>query len=247
MLKKSTNKKTIAITVLAVLLVALLAFNVTYAYFTDQTKSDVEMTFGIVDITAANFEAASADAVMPGDSITLNGTVTAANATGNMWIKIAVLTGADNEAIVLSYDGTELSPEVTNAYVDDLGEEDGSGHTYTDEEIAEMKQLVADTLTAAIANVVNTTTGNTGLITADDGVSANTVDNTLSIDFSTATTKLTLAKNEFGNLFQNVKIKFSIAIQAIQAENVSRAQAVEAFAKSEAEFVAGVFTADLTA
>jgi predicted ribosomally synthesized peptide with SipW-like signal peptide len=244
MLKKTTNRKTIAITVLAVLLVALLAFNVTYAYFTDQTKSDITMTFGVVDIVAENFAAASATAVMPGDSITLNGTVAAANATGNMWIKIGVLTGTDNEAIVLEYDGTPLAAGVENAYMDDAGEDDGTGHQYTDEEITQMKALFASTLTSAIANVVNSTTGNTDRISAD-GVSAAAVDNTLSIDFSTATTKLTLAKNSFGNLFQNVTIKFSIAIQAIQAENVSRTQAIEAFAKSDAEFVAGIFTADL--
>jgi predicted ribosomally synthesized peptide with SipW-like signal peptide len=244
MLKKTTNRKTIAITVLAVLLVALLAFNVTYAYFTDQTKSDITMTFGVVDIVAQNFAAASATAVMPGDSITLNGTVTAANATGTMWIKIGVLTGADNEAIVLEYDGKALAEGDKNMYMDDAGQADGSGHEYTDEEIEEMKSLVASTLTSAIANVVNSTTGNTGRISAD-GVSAAEVDNTLSIDFSTATTKLTLAKNSFGNLFQKVTIKFSIAIQAIQAENVSRTQAIEAFAKSDAEFVAGIFTADL--
>lgn len=245
MLKKSTNKKTIAITVLAVLLVALLAFNVTYAYFTDQTKSDVDMTFGIVDITAENFEAVTADAVnidavMPGDSIKLNGLVKAANSTGTMWIKISVLTG---DAIKLTYNGTPLSTSVKNQYVN-LTTDDGSGHTYTDQEITDMKALVEETLTAAIANVVNSTPGNTGLLDAE-GVSTKVVDNTLSINFGEATTKLTLAKNDFGNLFQNVKIEFSIAIQAIQAEHVTKDQAVAAFAKSESEFVAGVFAADL--
>ena len=246
MLKKTTNRKTIAITVLAVLLVALLAFNVTYAYFTDQTKSDVTMTFGIVDIQADGFAVASATGVMPGDEIILNGTVTAPNATGEMWLKIGVLTGENNAAIVLKYDGTVISTTTKNLYMDDAGAADGSGHTYTESEITQMKSLVAEVLTDNIAEYVNSTTGNPTLI-GDNGVSAAAVSKTLNIDLSTASAPLVFTKNKFGNLFQNVTVEFSIAIQAIQAENVSRTQAIEAFAKSDAEFVAGVFTADLTA
>ena len=244
MLKKTTNRKTIAITVLAVLLVALLAFNVTYAYFTDSTKSDVTMTFGVVDIQATGLQAvaASSAAVMPGDEIELEGTVTATNTTGNIWVQIAVPA----DSVVLKYDGVELEEGIsTNMYYDNPGV-DGTGFAYTEEKINAMKVQFAAILTSNLTAFINSTTGNTDLI-GTNGVTAAAVDSSLSIDFSTATANIVIPANEFGNEWQKVTVTFSIAIKAIQADGVDRDEAIAAFAKADAEFNAGIFTADIQA
>ena len=254
MLKKTTNRKTIAITVLAVLLVALLAFNVTYAYFTDQTSSDVNMTFGIVDIQADNLavklNGASQVVVMPGDTIGLNGTITATNTTGEIWVRI----GVPETSIKLYQKGigaegadVELAEGVENAYIDinnaGVAVADGTGHQYTATEVSNMVAQFQEIINAQIGAFLATIPQATGVVTAFNSDGIGKVDNTLNLNLANATGTITLDIAEFGNLWQNVKVQFTVAIQAIQADHVADATAAKAlFDNADLDFDTGILT-----
>lgn len=260
MLKKTTNRKTIAITVLAVLLVALLAFNVTYAYFTDQTQSDVTMTFGIVDIQAdglaVKLNGATTGYAMPGDTIGLKGTITATNTTGEIWVRIAVPTdkirlfqaGSPDEELVFDPEkGDTDSAAVTNKYYDgtvvDGVAVDGTTYTYTNKNVNDMKVQFSSLITTQIGGLLSTIDGD-GVVEEFNSDGIGKVNKNLNLDLSTATGTITLNIAQFGNLWQNVKVQFTVTIQAIQADGVANATAAKAlFENTDLDFDTGILTA----
>ena len=253
MLKRTTNKKTVAIVVLATLLVALLAFNVTYAYFTDKVQTNATIDFGIIDVNATDFAATNATDVMPGDSFGLTGTLSIGESTDDMWVYIGLV----EESIKLYYgaDETEITADTTkNVYYDDKGAEgavqDGAGHTHTAKDISDMKSKVETAINANLVDLVNKAAGSTSwkLGQTDASVTDEKIKNIANVKVDEKEHPLKLADggsieltaSEFGNLFQNVKIKFSIVIYAMQADNVTLAQFVTAM--ENANFESGEFT-----
>lgn len=251
MLKRTTNKKTVAIVVLATLLVALLAFNVTYAYFTDKVQTNATIDFGVIDVNAETFAASNATDLMPGDSFGLTGELSNGESTNDMWVYIGLV----EESIKLYYgaDDTEITAGTTkNVYYDDNDTEgavqDGAGHTYTAEDISNMKSKVGTAINAKLVDLVNKAAGATSwkLGQTDASVSSDKIKNIAKVDknaddLSLATGgSIELTASEFGNLFQNVEIEFSIVIYAMQADNVTLAQFVTAM--ENANFESGVFT-----
>ena len=227
MLKKTkTNKKTIAIVVLAVLLVALLAFNVTYAYFTDKDSGSGTLNFGIVDFTLEDFGTTIAHTsngthlttyVMPGDKVTLAGTITVSSAENadDIWFKVDVPA----DQIKIQYDGTDLvfDGTVTNAT---------TGHQYQTGDEATMKNAVTTAVQTAIINAFKgLSEANAVWKLADNGISANKVTKGSSLNLNTIS--FTLDATQFGNLFQDTTILFGIEFQAIQATNVADNAAAE--------------------
>lgn len=254
MLKRTTNKKTVAIVVLATLLVALLAFNVTYAYFTDKVQTSATIDFGIIDVNATDFAATNATNVMPGDSFGLKGTLSIGESTDDMWVYIGLVE--DSVKLYYGTDDTEIAANTTkNVYYDDNDAEgavqDGADYTYTADDISNMKSKVVTAINANLVDLVNKAAGSTSwkLGQNDASVSDEKIKNIANVKVNDVKeTPLNLANggsivltaSEFGNLFQNVKIEFSIVIYAMQADNVTLAQFVTAM--NNANFESGAFT-----
>lgn len=100
---KTTSKQSIAIIVLSVLLVALLAVNITFAYFTaqDGTTTNQTITFDTLtlDVTDGTWSMASSDnetltTVVPGCTINMDGKVTLAGA--DAYLKVVFNVTATN-------------------------------------------------------------------------------------------------------------------------------------------------------
>ena len=115
--KKKINKSTVAIVVLALLLVLSLVLTATGAWFTDKKDgAEITKTFGTVElkVTADDFgkvtrvsnEAGTVtEKIMPGDTITYDLTVEKATGSEDFWYAVAVtITGLDNDIT------TTLSP-----------------------------------------------------------------------------------------------------------------------------------------
>ena len=257
---KTTKKRTIAISVLAVLLIALLAFNVTYAYFTDKITTDVSLDFGIVDINATGVAISMTNATaMPGDQFNLAGTLSTANATTSMWVYFSIPT----ESVTLTYlntadDGTddeEITTATVNEYFDD-DDPDTTTYTYTTDDITAMKAAVVaavqESLVTYINGLNNSTPGAWALDsttvagTSLKGMTSAAVAKNSTLNLATSpAAHFTLTASSFGNLFQNVKIGFSIVILAIQSDNVTKAQAMAAFTganSSTIDFESGLGT-----
>ena len=230
--KKSTKRRVIAITVLASLLIALLAFNVTYAYFTDKIDGSATLTFGIVDIDAgtdANAIAmASATNVLPGQTIKMQGKITNSSNTP-IWVKF----GVDTNSIKLKVGSTEIAVGTQNPALDN--------RAYQDTEPEGMKDKVEATITAGFRDIINNITGAEAWKVDGEGVTLNPVPTTAtSLDLSGSTAGFTFTGAEYGNLFQGVTISFNIVILAVQTEgttaenakNLSRTDAIAAFSKS---------------
>jgi predicted ribosomally synthesized peptide with SipW-like signal peptide len=254
MLKRTTNKKTVAIVVLATLLVALLAFNVTYAYFTDKVQTSATIDFGIIDVNATDFAATNATNVMPGDSFGLKGTLSIGESTDDMWVYIGLVE--DSVKLYYGADDTEIAADTTkNVYYDDNGAEgavqEGAGHTYSTGDISNMKSKVVTAINANLVDLVNKAAGSTSwkLGQNDASVSDEKIKNIANVKVDDVKEyplnlanggSIELTASEFGNLFQNVKIEFSIVIYAMQADNVTLAQFITAM--DNANFESGVFT-----
>ncbi|MBQ8749939.1 MAG: hypothetical protein IJZ29_05695 [Clostridia bacterium] len=102
MAKTTTRKQTIAIIVLSVLLLALLAVNITFAYFTatDTTTNNQEITFDTLTITVnddtdwtiATSSTETLDTLLPGSEIQMNGSVVLAGADAYLKVSFNVST-----------------------------------------------------------------------------------------------------------------------------------------------------------
>lgn len=197
MLKKTTNRKTIAISVLAVLLVALLAFNVTYAYFTDSVATDAaSLTFGTVIVDASSTDAVTftktsqAANIMPGDTIKLDG------ALENK--------GTDAAWIIFQVGNVTVSGGTVNAE---------TARTKFVQLLNVQAMLGAENCTAVDAEngvyVLNATL-------AKDA----------SLDLGATTNAVTLTIGEFGNEWQGATVGFNMNIYALQSTNVADTDAV---------------------
>ena len=116
--KKKMSKSTFAIIIMAVVMVAMLAFGGTYAYFTATAtkKSTGEFTTGSIKLEAnddATFVAGLTD-VVPGDKLTtgpLTLTTTSAGTDSYIAIKVTIeATDANDEPLVLT--GTSLESAI---------------------------------------------------------------------------------------------------------------------------------------
>lgn len=103
---KTTNKQSVAIIVLSILLVALLAVNITFAYFTAQgtTTTDQNIKFDTLTLNVtdgtwamANSETETLDKVVPGCKINMAGTVNLAGASAYLKVvfNVNATAGAD--------------------------------------------------------------------------------------------------------------------------------------------------------
>lgn len=235
MLKKKTNKKVIAISVLAVLLVALIAFNLTYAYFTDKTSGSGEVQFGIVDINLTGVEggvfsyASTTSFAMPGDTVSLKGTLKVSDETNadDVYLNFVVSN------IVVKYAGVAIVGGTTaNVYFDNDAV-DGSGYTYTSGDITAMETQFTDILVDGLTGALNDA-GITGVtFAAVDGADASlgcytttAVNQGTSIDLSDVS--FSLAIGEFGNLWQNCSVSFDLTINALQSRNIANGDAAKA-------------------
>ncbi len=235
--KKSTKRRVIAITVLASLLIALLAFNVTYAYFTDRIDGSASLTFGTVNIDASGPNAIAIAAgqttnVLPGQTVRMQGTITNTSTTP-IWVKFDVPT----TTIKLKLSDTEIAEGTTNSNY--------NNHSYTDEEIASMKTAVQNVVVAGFKNII-TGTNNASWAISDDGITAAAVPvDATALNLSDGTAGFTFTGEKFGNLFQGVTVSFDFVILAVQAgensDNLTRTQAAAAF--SNTEFNSGEFAA----
>lgn len=246
--KKSTKRRVIAISVLAALLVALLAFNVTYAYFTSKVDGSATINFGRVEVKADTAINISSTNVLPGQTVALAGEISTGDSTSNMWVKFSV----PDDSIKLQYadKGGTATDIVWGTTVNKYFKDAEGGHKYTAADQTTMNNAVKAAVVDGLKSIIDkaATAGAASWKISDDGVTTIPV-------LSTATALnlangggFTLSGDKFGNLFQSVSIKFNIVIQAVQTEgttadatNLTRAQALTAF--NNTSFNAGTFTA----
>ena len=111
---KKMTKSTFAIIIMAIAMVAMLAFGGTYAYFTAQAKEvESEITMGHVHLTSQATEkfTASVSDVLPGDEILTGGVVLTVDTSSNAgdWLAITIdVTGDKATALGISVDAAAI-------------------------------------------------------------------------------------------------------------------------------------------
>ena len=188
---KTTNKQSIAIIVLSVLLVALLAVNITFAYFTAQggTTNDQNIKFDTLTLdvtegtwTMAESETETLDKIVPGCKINMAGTV--------------ALTGAS------AYLKVVFNVNATPA----------SGKTLDDVAMNSLKSALGDALKAqTVSNWVQGVDGAWYCVVAND---AGTV-----IDLTKGS--VTIPLETTGNVWQGATIGVGYSVTAIQSAHVT--------------------------
>lgn len=234
MTSRATKRRVVAITVLASLLIALLAFNVTYAYFTDKLSGSAEVSFGTVSLKSTTaISTTNVSGVFPGGKFRINGVISISDSTDEaLWVYF----GIDKSQISMKIGSNAVAKDVQNPNYHDGT---SGGHRYTDEDVAHMKNIVESAIVAGLVQAVNTNLGNGNnqnstawrLDTEEETMGITSVAvpvNTPDFDFSKAG-EFTFGGNDFGNLFQGVSISFTIEIKAIQSSHLSKAQAATAF------------------
>ena len=247
--KKTTKRRVVAITILASLLVALLAFNVTYAYFTDRISGSAQITFGKVSLSGTFSSASSTQTnVFPGATVGITGTVDVSQSTDT--VGVWVYFGVDADDIEMKIGSTPIANGVVNPnYHDSTGDE----HEYTTSDVSAMKLTVEDAIISALATAINEGQGSgndqnptawhvdtsTVAGTSLAGMTSAAVPiNTTAFNFANAG-NFELDANAFGNLFQGVTISFKLVIKAVQGSNVTKAQAIQIFGADDTDFITG--------
>lgn len=191
--KRTINKQNVAIIVLSILLVALLAVNITFAYFTSQGGSNSNqtikfdtLTLNVADATwtMAESEVETLENVVPGSKINMAGTV---NLTGaSAYLKVAF-----------------------NINVTDAG-----GETFTGNETAlnSLKTALGDALKAQTVNTWIQGTDNNWYCIAPNN--AGTV-----IDLTKGSVTIPLTTT--GNDWQGASIAVGYKVTAIQSAHVT--------------------------
>jgi len=111
---KKMSKSTFAVIIMAIVMVAMLAFGGTYAYFTDtQSVGSQAFTTGKIDLTAGSVTQLQAAKLMPGDTLTTTGSVSLSDDSDDAYVGliyteslgtntgnklVASITGGENKA-----------------------------------------------------------------------------------------------------------------------------------------------------
>ena len=103
--KQSSKRQTIVIAILAVLLVGLLAFNVTYAFFTDKQTNTDNFQFGTIELNASNVankiisveKDLGREKVMPGDKISGDFGIKLADDSEDAFVRYQIKAEANKE------------------------------------------------------------------------------------------------------------------------------------------------------
>lgn len=107
--KQSSKRQTIVIAILAVLLVGMLAFNVTYAFFTDKQTNTDSFKFGTIELNPTNTASGIIDVkrgdgivnpVMPGDKIEGAFNVNLKDTSEDAFVRYKIEASADTSALV---------------------------------------------------------------------------------------------------------------------------------------------------
>lgn len=108
--KQSSKRQTIVIAILAVLLVGMLAFNVTYAFFTDKQTNTDSFEFGTIELKDTNTTNGVVEVyrgndalktpVMPGDIIKGNFGLQVTDESESAYVRYKIEASADTSALV---------------------------------------------------------------------------------------------------------------------------------------------------
>jgi len=234
---KKMSKSTFAVIIMAILMVAMLAFGGTYAYFTSQpfTKLEDSVNAGTIKLTTTAgadifaTETTLRSYVLPGeDLIVLEEGKTASN---------LVITDESNRA---SYIFFEYSIEVYPV-AETYNEEKGTELAKADDSVYTKDAVTVTGLTANMSNAL-TVSNTAASVSAVDSTKYPTIyvvktveeddDQTADINEKTVGTTYTLAlgtngsvtlPDSMGNEFQGALIKIVIAVESIQAHGFDTA------------------------
>ena len=185
--KQSSKRQTIVIAILAVLLVGLLAFNVTYAFFTDKQTNTDKFNFGTIELNPSNvagtiitIDKDTREKVMPGDKINgdfgiklastsedafvryqINAEANKADLFGADAVKFAVVNGQNNP-VVAYINGELVQARITAADAVEFVTEQGD---FTDTDIRNYNAFTTYTVNGE--KTVITFTDNTTAIVAN--------------------------------------------------------------------------------